>query len=94
MDDDSTKRPVNPDSSTRESQYNVTLELAKAKGIRESSYVTRILRLNLLAPDIVETALNGQSQHTVQSLSEPLPASWQEQRRRLAARAITLEQRQ
>jgi len=40
MDDDSTKRPVNPDSSTRESQYNVTLELAKAKGRTELGLMT------------------------------------------------------
>jgi hypothetical protein len=34
----------------------VIVELAKAKRINES-YVTRLIRLNLLAPDIVEAAL-------------------------------------
>jgi 2-polyprenyl-3-methyl-5-hydroxy-6-metoxy-1,4-benzoquinol methylase len=40
MDDGSTKRPVNPDSGTRESQYNVTLELAKAKRRTELGLMT------------------------------------------------------
>ena len=34
----------------------VFVELAKAKRI-DKSYVTRLIRLNLLAPDIVEAAL-------------------------------------
>jgi hypothetical protein len=47
--------------------YATVGELAKAEDIDES-YVTRLLRLNLLAPDIVEAALNGQSHLTVQSI--------------------------
>jgi hypothetical protein len=66
--------------------YSTVKELANAKNINES-YVTRLLRLNLLAPDIVEAALNGQSTVTVQSISKPISAIWDEQRLALAAQA-------
>jgi hypothetical protein len=61
-------------------------ELAKAERINES-YVTRILRLNLLAPDIIEAALNGQSNLTVQSITESVSVIWEEQRLVFAARS-------
>ena len=61
------------------------VELAKAEGINES-YVTRLIRLNLLAPDIVEAALNGRTQLTVQSLTEPISPVWIEQRTELACK--------
>ena len=48
------------------------------------SYVTRLIRLNLLAPDIVEAALNGRTQLTVQDLTESISPVWTEQRTRLA----------
>jgi hypothetical protein len=54
-------------------------ELAKAEKINES-YVTRLLRLNLLAPEIVEAVLNGRSTLTVESISKPASLVWQEQR--------------
>ena len=38
--------------------YASVTELAEAEKINQS-YVCRVLRLNLLAPDIVESALNG-----------------------------------
>ena len=42
-----------------ESGYFVTIaELAEHKGIAPS-YMTRVLRLSLLAPDIVESILDG-----------------------------------
>ena len=59
-------------------------DLAKAERINES-YMTRILRLNLLAPDIVEAALDGRTQLNVQTLSEPVSYLWKEQRAHLAA---------
>jgi hypothetical protein len=64
--------------------YATVGDLAKTERINES-YVTRILRLNLLAPDIVEAALNGRTNFTVQSLSAALPKIWQEQRSQLDA---------
>jgi hypothetical protein len=64
--------------------YATVGDLAKAERINES-YVTRILRLNLLAPDIVEAALSGRTNLSVQSLSVPLSKIWQEQRLQLEA---------
>jgi hypothetical protein len=59
--------------------YATVSELAKVERINES-YVTRILRLNLLAPDIVEAALNGRTTLTVQGLSKRISGIWSEQR--------------
>ncbi len=63
--------------------YATVGDLAKAERINES-YVTRILRLNLLAPHIVEAALDGRTTLNVQKLSEPLSIIWAEQRSILA----------
>ena len=48
------------------------------------SYVSRILRLTLLAPDIVEAILAGSTDQglILEQLERPLPSSWEEQRRR------------
>src|SRR3954453_13704561 len=67
--------------------YATMVELAKAERINES-YVTRLIRLNLLAPDIVEAALNGRTQLTVQILTEPVSPVWMEQRTELACNNI------
>lgn len=50
-----------------------------------ASYVSRILRLALLAPDIVEGVLEGRSHQALmlEQLERPLPADWAEQRRAL-----------
>jgi hypothetical protein len=64
--------------------YATVDELAKAERINES-YVTRILRLNLLAPTIVEAALDGRTLFTVQSLSRPISPSWSHQQADLEA---------
>ena len=47
--------------------------------------MSRILRLALLAPDIVEAILTGQKDQALmfEQLERPLPACWEEQRRRL-----------
>ena len=52
------------------------------------SYVSRILRLALLAPDIVEAILGGWMDQRVmlERLERPLPAIWEEQRTLLLAR--------
>ena len=51
----------------------------------EKSYVSRILRLALLAPDIVEAILGGWADQRVmlERLERPLPVGWEEQRREL-----------
>ncbi|MBW3537084.1 MAG: hypothetical protein KY395_04845 [Actinobacteria bacterium] len=47
------------------------------------SYVSRILRLALLAPDIIEAILAGSTDQTLmlEQLERPRPAGWEEQRR-------------
>jgi len=56
-------------------------ELAKAEGVNDS-YVSRILRLTLIAPDIVEAILIGRQPSILQldNLLKPLPAVWELQR--------------
>jgi hypothetical protein len=62
--------------------YSSVSEIGDAENISKS-YVSRILRLSLLAPDIVEAILEGRTDQALmlQRLERPLPASWQEQRR-------------
>ncbi len=45
------------------------------------SYMTRVLRLTLLAPDIVEAILDGKQgpEVTLAWLLEPFPTSWEAQ---------------
>ena len=58
-------------------------DLAAAHKIN-ASYVSRILRLTLLAPDIVEMILDGRQPGTItmSSLKKPFPLIWSEQRRK------------
>lgn len=55
-------------------------ELAAAEKIN-SSYVSRVLRLTLLAPHIVEAILDGRQPEgmTLPRLLVPFPATWSEQ---------------
>ncbi|MBI1291226.1 hypothetical protein GC173_08270 [bacterium] len=55
-------------------------ELAATEKIN-SSYVSRVLRLTLLAPDIVEAILDGRQPEgmTLPGLMEPFPMEWQRQ---------------
>jgi hypothetical protein len=59
-------------------------EIGDAENISKS-YVSRILRLALLAPDIIEAILTGNADQSLmlERLERPLPAGWEEQRRRL-----------
>ena len=56
-------------------------ELAAAEKIN-ASYVSRLLRLTLLAPDIVEAILDGRQPEgmTLPRLMKPFPAEWDQQR--------------
>ena len=68
------------------SSASVTIdELAAAEKIN-SSYVSRLLRLTLLAPDIVEAILEGRQPEgmTPPGLMEPFPVEWATQRQCLA----------
>ena len=59
-------------------------EIARAESINPS-YVSRIMRLTLLAPEIVEAILDGRKPPalTTARLMKPFPADWEQQRRRL-----------
>jgi hypothetical protein len=56
-------------------------EIGDAENISKS-YVSRILRLALLAPDITEAILAGKTDQALmlEELERPLPTSWAEQR--------------
>jgi len=60
--------------------FATIVELAEREGIT-LSYLTRILRLTLLAPDLVAAILDGRQgpEVTLARLMEPLPAEWTEQ---------------
>ena len=56
-------------------------ELAEAEKINQS-YLCRVLRLTLLAPDIVEAVLDGRQPAALQmdALLKPMPLEWAAQR--------------
>ena len=62
-------------------RYGTIDELAAAEKIN-SSYVSRLLRLTLLSPDIVEAILDGRQPEgmTLPGLMEPFPVEWTLQR--------------
>jgi hypothetical protein len=64
-----------------EGVYTSVSEIGDAENISKS-YISRILRLALLAPDLVEGILAGQPDQTLmlERLERPLPPSWEEQR--------------
>jgi hypothetical protein len=63
-----------------------SVRLANTENISKS-YVSRILRLALLAPDIIKIILTRRTDHTtiLKRLERPLLESWQEQREQLAS---------
>lgn len=62
-------------------RYNSITEMAAAERI-ERGYLGSLLRLTLLAPDIVEAILSGRAPHgtVLPSLLEPFPEVWAAQR--------------
>ena len=62
--------------------YGTIAELAAAQKIN-SSYVSRLLRLTLLAPNIVGAILDGRQPEgmTLPGLMEPFSVEWERQRR-------------
>jgi hypothetical protein len=63
------------------SVYATVSKIGDAENISKSC-ISRILRLALLAPDIVEAIVAGQTDQALmlEQLERPLPASWNEQR--------------
>ena len=67
-----------------EGVYVTVSDIGDAEDISKS-YVSRILRLALLAPDIVESVLAGKTDQALmlEHLERPLPADWREQQEQL-----------
>ncbi len=63
-------------------KYRSAGQIADAEGVSRS-FVSRLLRLTLLAPDIVETILEGTQPKGVQleDLTRAMSSGWEEQRR-------------
>ena len=61
--------------------YATVSDIGDSENISKS-YVSRIMRLGLLAPDIVDAILVGRADEgmMLDQLERPLPASWEEQR--------------
>jgi hypothetical protein len=61
-------------------EFTTIAELAYREGIA-SSYMTRVMRLTLLAPDLVEEILDGRQgpEMMLARLLEPFPVVWGEQ---------------
>ena len=61
-------------------EFATIAELAKREGIAPS-YMTRVLRLTLVAPDIVDVILDGRQEPevTLARLLEPFPMEWRQQ---------------
>ena len=62
-------------------EYATLAEMADAERISRS-YVSRVLRLTLLAPDIVERILDGRPTAGLPQLLKPFPVEWEWQRER------------
>ena len=71
-----------------EGKYPSIKALARAEGVHHA-YVGKLLRLTLLAPDVVEAVLDGRLPKglKLEELVRPLPSAWEEQRRVLCAGA-------
>ncbi|WP_375698033.1 hypothetical protein [Pseudophaeobacter sp. TrK17] len=66
-------------------EFTTIAELAEREGIAPS-YMTRVLRLTLLAPDVVEAILDGAQvpELALSRLLEPFPVDWQKQSEHLS----------
>ena len=60
-------------------QFTTIGELAAHEAMAHS-YMTRVLRLTLLAPDVVEAILDGRQQLASARFLDPFPAEWNVQR--------------
>ena len=69
-------------------RYRSAAEIAEAEGVTRS-FVNRLLRLSLLAPDIVEAILEGRQPKGMQleELTDAIPSEWEKQRKALLSGA-------
>jgi hypothetical protein len=65
-------------------KFGTLADLADAERISRS-YVCRVLRLTLLAPDIVERILDGRPTAELAQFLKPFPVEWEKQREQLLA---------
>jgi len=96
MDDWAPPQPKQDDTLikalARAQRWRCKIETGKISSIRRlaevekisSSYLARILRLTLLAPDIIESILDGRQPKglALADLMEPFPMEWEGQRER------------
>jgi hypothetical protein len=66
-----------------EGRYRSAGELAEAEGVTRS-FINRVLRLTLLAPDIVEAILDGRQPKAMEleEVTRAMPSGWEEQQDR------------
>ena len=71
-----------------EGRYRSAAEMAEAEGVTRS-FVNRLLRLTLLAPDIQEAILDGRQPKAMQleELTNAIPSEWEKQRKALLSGA-------
>jgi hypothetical protein len=71
-----------------EGRYRSAGEIADAEKVTRS-FVNRLLRLTLLAPDIQEAILDGRQPKAMQleELTDAMPSSWEKQRKALLSGA-------
>jgi hypothetical protein len=62
-------------------EHGTLVEVADAEGIGRS-YASRVLRLTLLAPDIIERILDGWPTAGLVRFSKSFPIEWERQRKR------------
>jgi hypothetical protein len=71
-----------------EGKFRSAAEVAEAEKVTRS-FVNRLLRLTLLAPDIVEGILEGRQPKAMQleELTDAIPSEWEKQRKALLSGA-------
>jgi hypothetical protein len=62
-----------------EGVYTTISDIAEAERINRS-YVSRVLRLTLVAPDIIERIVDGRNLPGLSELLTPFPIEWEQQR--------------
>jgi ParB-like chromosome segregation protein Spo0J len=67
-----------------EGRFGTQAELAEAERISRS-YLCRVLRLTLLAPDVVERILDGRPTVGLAQFLKPFPVEWEKQREQFSS---------
>ena len=70
-----------------EGVYASVSDIAEAERINRS-YVSRALRLTLLAPDIIERVIDGRPTAGLPQLLKPFPVEWEKQRQRFCLTSL------